>query len=308
MESVFTVLQVVVPIFAAIFLGILARKKKVLTAQQNQGLQQFVTNFGLPCVLFNSCLTCDLGAEQLTTMLMVFIPLLISTLWAFWARKEKYPYHNLPMLFTAQESGMLGIPLYMTLFGAAEAYRMGVMDLTQSITCIPTIAILTANVGENPTPFAIAKKVFRSPLLLMALAGLTLNLSGAADWLDSVGIGAVITETTTFISQPVSAAILFSVGYNFSMEKESRSQISQLCVVHFVYFAVWGVINQLILCLIPSVDPQTRWAVLLYSTLPASYLAPGLGRSEKDYTVASGVCSVLTVVNLLVFCVIAILY
>jgi hypothetical protein len=43
----------------------------------------------------------------------------------------------------------------------------------------------------------------------------------------------------------------------------------------------------------------------MYSTLPASYLAPTLGRSEEDSTMASGVCSVLTVSSLIVFCVMA---
>ena len=50
---------------------------------------------------------------------------------------------------------------------------------------------------------------------------------------------------------------------------------------------------------------MTRWALLLYCMLPGSYLAPSLGRSEEDYTVASGVCSILTVVSLLIFCVMA---
>jgi hypothetical protein len=59
------------------------------------------------------------------------------------------------------------------------------------------------------------------------------------------------------------------------------------------------------LFLLPSVDVMTRWAILMYCTLPASYLAPSLGRTQEDYTVASGVCSVLTVTSLIAFCVMA---
>ena len=43
----------------------------------------------------------------------------------------------------------------------------------------------------------------------------------------------------------------------------------------------------------------------LFCALPGSYLAPGLGRTEEDITVASGVCSLLTAVTLVVFCVIS---
>ena len=52
-------------------------------------------------------------------------------------------------------------------------------------------------------------------------------------------------------------------------------------------------------------DAATRWAAVLYCVLPASYLAPGMGRNPRDYTLASGVCSVMTVVCLVAFCVMA---
>ena len=305
MNQFATVLEVVLPIFVAVFLGVLARKKEIVTPEGNRGLQKFVTGFGLPCVVFNSCLTASIGAEALTSMALALIPLLIGTFWAFGPGKKHFPYHNLPQMFAAQETGMLAIPLFMTLFGAAEAYRVGVLDLAQTITAFPTIAILSANVGENPTPGEIVKKVLKSPLLIMALSGLVLNLSGGADWLEQAGMLGIITETTGFLAQPVSAVILFSVGYNFSLAKGNRQMIFRLCTVHFVYFAAAGLIAHLVLFLIPNVDPLTRWAMLIFSIMPASYLAPTLGKSEEDFTVASGVCSVLTAVALVGFCIIA---
>lgn len=202
---------------------------------------------------------------------------------------------------------MLGIPLYLTLFGTAEAYRMGVLDMTQALIAIPVIAILGSDAGENPSIGSIVKKVFQSPLLIMSLLGLALNLSGAADFLNSIGVGGVITETTGFIAQPVSAVILFSVGYNFSLGEGSRKQIFKLCGVHFSLFAIFCVIIQAAMFLLPSVEPETRWAILIYCTLPASFLTPGFGKNEEEYTVASGVCSILTVVSLIIFCVVAVM-
>lgn len=305
MDKFLTVAQVVAPIFAAIFLGMLAKKKNLVTQEGVQGFQQFVMKIGLPCVVFNSCLTADMGAEAVSSMALVLPLVLLATLWAFRARKKQFPYHNLPQLFTAQETGMLGIPLFMILFGTDQAYRMGVLDLTQAVTAYPVIAILSADAGENPTVPEITKKVLTSPLLIMSLLGLALNLSGAGEWLESVGLAGIITESTSFLSQPVSALMIFSVGYNFSLAKGSRSAIIKISVIHFVMYAIFCVIIQLALFLVPGVDSLTRWAILLYCTLPASYLSPGLGRSREDYTVASGVCSVLTVTSLMVFCIMA---
>lgn len=81
-------LQTVVPILVCIGLGFLARKKELLTQEQVGGVQQFVLKFCIPPVLFNSCLEAKIGAESLTTMVMLLPVLLLSSLWAFHARKR----------------------------------------------------------------------------------------------------------------------------------------------------------------------------------------------------------------------------
>ena len=305
MEKIITITQVIAPIFVAVFLGILAKQKKLLTPEHIQGLQQFVINFGLPCVIFNSCLTANIGAESLSSMALTLPFVVIATLAAFAARKKQFPYHNFPQLNTAQETGKLGIPLFMILFGVDQAYRMGVLDLTQAVTAYPTIAILSARTTENPSPKAIVKSILTSPLLIMSMLGLVLNLSGIGAWLESMGVLGIITESTGFLGQPISAMMIFSVGYNFSLAKNCRATIFKVSAIHFGYYALAGILIQLALFLIPNVDAMTRWAILMYTTLPASYLAPSLGRTEEDYTMASGVCSVLTVISLLIFCIMA---
>jgi len=305
MENLLTVAQVIAPIFITVLLGFFSRKKQLLTKEGVRGMQQFVMKFGLPCVIFNSCLTAKIGAESLTSMVLVVPSVALGTLWAFRARRKQYPYFNLPQLFTAQETGMLGIPLFMILFGVNEAYRMGVLDLAQAVTAYPTIAILSAGTGSSPSLKGIVKNVLTSPLLIMSMLGLALNVSGIGAWLDNAGILGIITESTGFLGQPISAMMIFSVGYNFSLDRTYRKTIFRISILHFLWFALWGLAAQGILFLIPQVDPMTRWVLLLYFLLPASYLAPTLGQSQEDFTVASGVCSLLTVVTMAVFGVIA---
>ena len=303
MEKLIAVAQVIAPIFVAIFLGVLARKKDMMSIQEVKGLQQFAVKFGLPCVVFNACLTAKIDTSALASMGLGMAPVAIAALWAFRARNGKWKYHNLPQLFAAHETGMLGIPLTITLFGAAESYRMGVLDLAQAVVAFPTIAILTSNTGENPSLGQILKGVLLSPLMIMSAIALSLNLSGAAVWMDQVGLAGVITEATGFLAAPVSALMLFSVGYNFSMERSLRTDIMRISGIFLAWFVSTGLIAQAVLCLIPNVDSTTRWVLALYALLPGSYLAPGLGRTEKDSMMASGVCSILTVVTLIAFCV-----
>ena len=306
MDKLITVLESIVPIFTAILLGVFARRKQVITTDEIKGLQQYAMKFGLPCVLFNSCLTSDLRAEAITSMALVFPLVLGSSLWAFRARKRTFCYHNFPMLFSAQENGMLGIPLFMSLFGTQQAYRMGVLDMAQTLVAIPVIAILMANVDDNPSILSIVKKVFQSPLLIMSILGLVLNLCGVIEVLNRFGVGDILTETTGFIAHPVSAAILFSVGYNFSVNGDNLKPIFKISAIHVAIFTVFCLIMQGAMFLLPSVEPETRWALLFFCTLPPSFLTPGLGKNKEDFAVTSGVCSVLTILCLIIFCIIAI--
>lgn len=306
MKNFLSLLETLIPIVVCLGLGILARKKQILTQEQNQGIQQFVLKFCIPCVLFNSCLQSQLGSESLVTMAMLLPILFLSALWAFWARKKILRYHNLPMLFAAHETGMLGLPFCMILFGTAEAYRMGVLDMTQGLISIPVMVILSAATGKNISIGGIVKRVLLSPMLIMSVLGFALGLSGAADWLNRIGVGSIITGTTSFLAQPVSAAILFTIGFNFSLKGESKGKVLKITGICLAFAAVSCLIMQGVLCLIPSVDSVTRWVVLLYCMLPASFLAPGLAKNQEESVIASGVCSVMTIVTLIVFCVIAV--
>ena len=306
MEKWSAVAQVVAPIFAAVLIGIYAKRKQLIHTDAVKGMQQYVMSFGLPCVIFNSCLNASVNAQSLVSFVMVLPIMVAASLTAFFVLRKRFPYHNMPMLFAAQESGMLGIPLYLTLFGAAHMFKIGVLDLAQALTCIPMIAILSADMGENPKPLNILMQVLRSPILIMAVLGLVLNLSGAKDTAAGASVVPVLSEAATFIAQPVSALMLFSVGYNLSISSGNRDDILRLSAIHFVMLAAAGLLMQGILCLLPQVEAETRWAILLYSTLPGSYISTTLGRTQEEAEFASGVCSVLTIVSLLIFCVIAV--
>ena len=160
--KILDILQIIAPILTAVALGVLASRRGILSPEEIRGLQQFAVKFGLPCVVFNACLTAKIGAEALATMALALVPLVIAVFWAFRARSGALAYYNLPMLFAAHETGMLGIPLTIALFGAAESYRMGVLDLAQAFIAFPVIAILSSSAGENPRPGQILRCVHLS--------------------------------------------------------------------------------------------------------------------------------------------------
>ena len=304
MLRVISVVRVILPIFTCMFLGIFARRKAIFAQNEIQAFQRFVVKFGLPCLLFQSCLTAQIGVQALSG-LIVPVLLLIGAIWGFRVGKKKYPYHNIPFVFCCKETGMMGIPLYMILFGADQAYRLGILDMTQAIVVYPVIAMLSAAPGTATSAKAVIREMMRSPLIVCSMTGLILNLAGVWSWMQAVGIHEIVTDTASYIAQPVSAMMIFCVGYNFSLEKDDRKEILRIVKGHLCLFTGLGILFQMALFLFPNVDALTRWAALLYTFLPASFLTPSFGREERDFTIASGVCSVMTVITLIVFCIMA---
>lgn len=306
MDKVVSVIQVIMPIFCCFFLGLGARKKAVFSSDNIQSFQQFVVKFCLPCLLFRSCLTAQIGVQSLSGLVLPVL-LAIGAVWGFRVGRKWFPYHNIPFAFCCKETGMLGIPLYMILFGAEEAFRLGILDVTQAVVAFPVIAILSAAPGTTASAKAVLKEMVKSPLLLFSLTGLVLNLSGGWNWMQHLGIDGIVTDTFSYIAQPVSVIMLFCVGFNFSLEGENRQEVFRIVAAHSTLFIVFGLVFQAALFLFPGVDPLTRWAVLLYTFLPCSFLVPGLGRTERDFVITSGISSVMTVICLAVFCVIAVI-
>jgi hypothetical protein len=147
----------------------------------------------------------------------------------------------------------------------------------------------------------------RSPVVIMSALALVLNFTGIASWLQEQGVLGLLTGSTEFLAQPISAIMIFCVGYNFSLTAGNSKDILRLSALQLGWSLAMCLIIQLFLLLIPNVDPMTRWAVVMFCALPPTFLAPSMGRSERDFTLASGVCSLLTIVSLVVFCIIAIL-
>jgi len=114
--------------------------------------------------------------------------------------------------------------------------------------------------------------------------------------------GAVECELQVYSGESQSTLVT-SAKFNFKCRRSILNENTIAATNE--YPLLTGLISQGVLCLIPNVDTVTRWVMLLYFLLPASYLAPGLGRSREDSVLASGVCSLLTAVALVVFCIIS---
>ena len=67
---------------------------------------------------------------------------------------------------------MLGIPLFLMLFGQENVYRMATLDVAQILVAVPTISILSMRAEEQVSLKGIIRKIITSPYLIAALLGM----------------------------------------------------------------------------------------------------------------------------------------
>lgn len=306
MMHLFRVMQVVLPIAVPILLGILFKRKQILSSACIAGMKTFVMQFGIPCLLFNAYLTCSFGGETLLTMGLVLLLTLILAFIAFRLRKTvRWNYHNLPMMFAITEGGF-GVPLMLVLFGTAHTFRIAALDLAQTLVGVPIITVLSADSSGGLQLKQILKKLVTVPVMIGMLLGLAFNFSGLGRMLEPSGALAVITSVTEAVAAPVSTLLLLCVGYEFSVSPGNRRDVLTMAAGHVAIRALFCGIIQLVLLQIPGMAMETRWAVALFSFLPPSFLAISLGRTDRENGFAASVCSLCTFVTITVYCMIAI--
>lgn len=300
------VLKVIMPIFVPLILGIFIRHKQILSPACIGGIKTFVMKFGIPCMLFNAYVSCSFGQEILVSMALVFVLTLLLALLGFRLKKRApWNYHNLPMML-AETEGSFGVPLIIVLFGMTHTFRIAALDMAQTFIGVPIITLLSTDTSGGLRFKQLLKKLLSVPVLLGMAAGLLFNLTGLGRLLEPSGILSVITAVTDAVSAPVSTLLLVCVGYDFHITADSKKEILRGVSCHVILRAVFCGLIQAGLLLMPNVSPYTRWAILLFSFLPPSFLAINLGKTQQDNSYAASVCSVCTFITLAVYCIIAV--
>ncbi len=304
MEKLITVLETILPIAAAMLAGFLIRKKNILSLEGVQGMQNFACKIGLPCLMFRSCYTAEFSPQTLVSMAVVLPTALLLLLISLLLVRRRGATPSLPLYLATKEGGMLGMPLFLILFGEDQIFRMASLDVSQLFVAILTISIVSA--GASLSSKELLRRVFTSPLMLAALTGLILNLTGLRTLLTPSGVDLLITTTADFFCAPISCIILVTIGYTFSLRQCAQGGALKLCAAMWAVFAAQCLLIQGLLSLVPDTVAETRWAVLLFCALPPTFMAPSISR-EEDRAVAAGVCSICTVMTMAVFFLITLL-
>ena len=300
------------PVFFMIGLGAIARIKNWITPEQKDGANNIVFNVLFPIMIFNVLFTAKIEVSVIWVIIYVFIAfvltMVIGKLISGFTGKELA--HISPYLLTTCEGGNVALPLYTSIVGLSYASNTVIFDIAGSFIAFVVIPILVAKSTAGKTNNKdLLKTIFTNSFVIAVTLALILNLSGFYNFLSQTPFINVYTSTITQATAPIVGMILFIIGYNLKIKKETLPSLLKLLSVRLVLY-VCIIAGFFIFFPHMMADKIYMIAVLIYFMSPTGFAVPmlisPLNKSEEDADFQSAFISLFMVITLIVYTVIVI--
>lgn len=305
MDKTLRVVEIVLPVLAALILGMIARNRKVLTAEGVTGVKTLVIRFTLPAVIFGAFYKAAYDLTVLVCFLVIFGACCAGYLAGRMLQKLIAGDRALlPFLTTGFEMGMMGYALYIMLFGQENISNMAVADLGQ-VLFVFTVYQTLLNMKKGQGAREAAKAMLTTPVFLAIAAGVFIGATGLGKLLTASSAGRILDSLIDFIGRPTACAILFAVGYEIRLSKSGVKDAFIAAAARLLIMAALCALTLFVLGLFIQIGNGLRWAIILMFTLPAPFVLPAFLGSGRDAEYASTCLSLYTLLSVGLFAVIA---
>lgn len=300
MEKLVSIISTALPVFLALFIGMMCRSKGFLSRDGVDMLKKVVVNLTLPFVLFNSFATAEYTLSALVLPVIIFaICSAMLALGFLWVKASKSGSKVTPFLASGFEAGMLGFSLFALLFPDQSSSKFAMLVLGQEIFVFTLYKMLLTG---KTSPKAIINDFLTSPTLIAVILGLIVGASGLYDLFRSWGISTIIESVTSFISAPTGTIILFAVGFDLVIKeinwKKTGGLVAMRLVIAGIMLGVLILLNRTVLN-----GMIFEGAAVMLFILPSPFIIPIFSDAAEERVQISSALSALTLITMVLFAV-----
>lgn len=281
------------PVFFMLALGFVCRTLGWVTPEQKAGANDILFGVLFPILIFNLLASADLDSSVLPVVGYVAIMYLLALLvvgpltTAFTGRERG---HFSKYLLATHEGGNVALPLYLSI--VAGSSNTVIFDLAGTFVCFIVIPIMVAREASGSASAGeLVKNIVTNPFIIAVASGLLLNLTGLYGLIVGSAFGPAWTATISMATSPIVAIILFCLGYDLTVDKETIGPILRLGAVRLGWSALI-ILGFFLLFSGRMADREFLIAVLVYFSCPTGFgMAPLLtplykGREDAGFTSA----------------------
>lgn len=305
MNTLIVILEKALPVFVMLALGMLCRRKSILSREGIGAMKTFAVNITLPAVMFSAFASAQYSAESLLIPLVIFMICVASLALGFVLCRVLGIGGRLPPFLSAGfEAGMLGYTLFALLFPGEGSAAFAIIDLGQVLFVFTLYKALLAGRGGLR---GVVDEALHAPTVWAILTGIAFGASGLYASLAPSGISGVMDAVAGFVAAPTSAVILLTIGYDLTPESIRWGKTARLVALRLgvggAALAVALLINRVLLGGLMHIG-----ALVLMFTLPPPYVLPVFADVEEERADISCALSALTLVSLVLFMVLTVIY
>ena len=305
MQTLTTVLEKALPVFIMLLIGMLCRRKNIISREGVGAMKTFAVNITLPAVMLNAFATASYSARSIVVPLVIFaVCVLMLVLGHALCRAMRIPGRLSPYLATGFEAGMLGYALFALLVPGEPTSSFAIVDLGQVLFVFTLYKALLAGQGGLR---GVIREAAHAPTVWAIGAGILIGASGLYEALRPSGLAGVLDAVTGFISAPTSAVILLTIGYDLVPGEIRWRKTFRLAALRIL-------ISALALAAVLAVDRlllggmMHMGALVLLFILPPPYVLPVFADVEEERTDISSSLSSMTLISLILFMLLTIIF
>ena len=308
MSIFLAVLPTILPVAAALLLGVVLKRTGLVSRNGINAVKTIVGNITLPALLLGVFSRVHYSLSSMILTAMVYLMCCGTVLLGRALSKPlglKSPFAAITC--GGYEGGMLGYALFALLY-AGNTAEFAILDLGGGLFINTMLRVwINQASSRHQNRHEIVREVFTSPGVLAILGGILLGATGLyakfADW----GVQKIFDSTIDFIGTPTSAVILFTVGYDLSLDELKRPACVKTLLLRLMSQAI-VLAAAIPLCLfVLHTSQMTINALIFLCLLPCSFMLPVFADEPEERSYISGVISVQTLFTILAFVVMAVM-
>jgi len=303
MEKTLLVFKMILPVFIMLSLGYFCRRKKIIDQQGLIGIKTFISRILIPVVLFNAFFKAEYNLNGFIIFVIIYCCNGLGLVFGNLTKKLVGNNSKLmPFLLSGYEVGMLGYALFTLLVGVENIHYLATVDLGQTLFVYTIyIMLLTSAAGGKPTAKGLVMGMVKNPAFIGAVAGIFVGATGLGAFILNSAVGGIFSATLLFITAPTSALILIVVGYEISFRKDLMKPVFRTIGLRlFMVIVLFLVSSQIIFHIMPF-NKMLFTALLLFFSLPATFIIPLYANVEGENEYVSTTLSMNTLVTIAIF-------
>lgn len=295
------------PIILMILTGTICRKAHVLSDEGIRMLKKTALCITLPALMFSAFAQIDYSVDNLILIaIMLAVCFAGFLLGRLLKRLLRIDSRFMPYVTTTFELGMLGYALYAMLYPEESLGNLASMDigLTLFANTIYRLLLNRESKTARRSGRKVAAEVFRSPVVIGIIAGITIGATGLYNALKPSGIASVIDACTDFFGAPTAAIILLTIGYDLVFSDVPWIAIGKTMAARLLIMAALRVCVGRIAGMLGLGGYAHAFNVVFI--LPTAFILPVLADDRKEAAYIASCLSVNTMLTLFLFVLLAI--